>query len=279
MKLIADSGSTKTDWYITSKEGAVKKISTHGINPFYQTISEIVTSLEKDFPNIEGDIEEIFFYGAGCANKEKCTVVKNAICEYFNIEKVLVASDLLGAARSLCQEKEGIACILGTGSNSCHYKAGEIVKNVSPLGYKLGDEGSGAVIGEKLVSNVLKKQLSAATIEMFFERYKITPSEIIDNVYRTTFPNKYLAQFTKFIADNIHIAELENIVLFCFEEFVRRNLLQYDGLYYLTTYYTGSVGYHFKEQLIKTAEKNKLIVGGITKSPMEGLIKYHNHVK
>lgn len=275
MKLIADSGSTKTDWCLIYDDSSMERILTPGINPFYQTTLEIVTNLEEGFPNIDGTIHELFFYGAGCANEEKNRIVENAIFEFFAVEEVFVASDLLGAARSLCQDGEGIACILGTGSNSCHYRDGDIIKNVSPLGYKLGDEGSGAVIGEKLVSDVLKKQLSAATIEMFFDRYKITPTEIIDNVYRKTFPNRYLAQFTKFIADNIHIAELENIVLYCFDEFVRRNLLQYDGLSTLKTYYTGSIGYHFKEQLIKTAEKNKLMIGDITKSPMEGLIKFH----
>ena len=279
MKLIADSGSTKTDWYIIDDGVDIKKVLTKGINPFYQTTEEIFENLALNFPSLGKQVDEILFYGAGCANEEKNKVVEDAIRTFFSPKKIFVASDLLGAARSLCQDKEGIACILGTGSNSCHYNNGEIIKNVSPLGYKLGDEGSGAVIGEKLVSDILKKQLSAATIEMFFDRYKVSPSEIINNVYGRAFPNRYQAQFTKFIADNIYIEELENIVIYCFEEFVRRNLLQYDGLKSLKTYYTGSIGFHFKEQLIKVADKNKLIIGAITKSPMEGLVKFHNYAK
>ncbi len=275
MILIADGGSTKTDWCLQVGNDQYERIKTSGINPYYQSEEEIANSLMQEFSLPKTQIEQIFFYGAGCANAKKNAIVQSALNQCFKTKNIEINSDLLGAARSLCQEEEGIACIMGTGSNSCHYKGGKIVKNVSPLGYRLGDEGSGAVIGEKLVSDILKKQLSASTTEMFFARYQITADEIIENVYRKKFPNRYLAQFTKFIFDNPHIKELEDIVLFCFDDFVRRNLLQYDRIMKIKVNFTGSIAFHFQPQLLKTMQKYKLTIGKISSAPMEGLMAYH----
>ncbi len=276
MKLIADSGSTKTEWCLVNNDKSTRKIITSGINPFYQSTHEILQNLHDDFPAIKASIDEIFFYGAGCGNIEKNKMVENALKNFFNSVKITINSDLLGTARSLCQEREGIACILGTGSNSCKYNGKYIEKNVSPLGYYLGDEGSGAIIGKKLVADILKNQLSSTTIELFFDTYKTKVSEIMENVYKKKFPNRYLAQFTKFISNNIEIEELERIVLFCFDEFVKRNLLQYDNIQNLKTNFVGSVAYYFNKQLKKIMDKNHLAIGIITQVPMEGLRKYHN---
>ncbi len=277
MRIIADSGSTKTDWCLLTQE-KYYSIKTIGINPYYQTTDEIIDSLQTDFSSVDETIESIYFYGAGCANPQKNIIVEKALTAIFGTTNININSDLLGAARSLCQAEEGIACILGTGSNSCYYKDGEIAKNVSPLGYRLGDEGSGAVIGEKLVSDILKNQLSETITKMFFDMYKTTSDEIIENVYRRKFPNRYLAQFTKFIHENIHIAELEEIVLFCFNDFVKRNLMQYEKINFLPVHFTGSVAYHFRNQLHQILDKYKLKLGNITQSPMDGLVIYHkNH--
>ncbi len=279
MVIIADSGSTKTDWCVLKNNKLCEYAKTIGINPYYQTTKDILTGLQQDFKLSFSNIKQIYFYGAGCANATKNKIVKSALNQFFNTANITVNSDLLGAAKSLCQEEEGIACIMGTGSNSCHYKTGRIIKNVAPLGYRLGDEGSGAVIGEKLVSDILKKQLSTSTIEMFFEKYKITVDEIIENVYTKNFPNRYLAQFTKFISENIHIEELENIVLFCFDDFIKRNLMQYDKLAELKVHFTGSVAFYFKNQLEKSMTKYRLSIGKITQSPIDGLILYHKRTK
>ncbi len=276
MIIIADSGSTKTDWCVLESNKVYQSVKTIGINPYYQSDKDILKGLQQDFRISFKDVEQIYFYGAGCANAEKTELVKKALSQFFNTNNITVNSDLLGAAKSLCQDDEGIACIMGTGSNSCHYKAGRIIKNVAPLGYRLGDEGSGAVIGEKLVSDILKKQLSASTIKMFFDKYQVTADEIINNVYTKNFPNRYLAKFTKFISENLHIKELENIVLSCFDNFIQRNLMQYDKIIQLKVHFTGSIAFHFKNQLEKNMNKYGLSIGKITKSPMEGLILYHN---
>ncbi len=275
MKLIADSGSTKTEWCMMHENGTCDRSITSGINPFYQTTDDIINSLQIEFQLEKVAIKEIFFYGAGCANAAKNKIVADALMHYFGCQQVTIESDLMGAAHALCQSEAGIACILGTGSNSCHYDGTTIVKNVSPLGFILGDEGSGAVMGKRLVADVLKNQLSATTIELFFNTFRITPAEILDRVYKQPFPNRYLAQFTKFLSQNIQVKELENLVTDCLNEFVIRNLLQYPNTD-LKVFFTGSIAYYFREQLEKVMEKKGLKIGVINQAPMEGLIEYHN---
>ncbi len=274
MQLIADSGSTKTEWVIIN--GSSKQsIITSGINPFYENSNEILDKLTLEW-SIERIIpKEINFYGAGCANAEKNNIVALALEKFFNTKNIQINSDLLGAARSLCQDKEGITCILGTGSNSCYYDGHSIVHNVSPLGFIIGDEGSGAVMGKLLIADILKKQLPPSIIELFFEEHEMNAPEIVDRIYKKPFPNRYLAQFTKFIKSHIDIPELENIVLHSFNDFVQRNLRQYDRITKLPIHFTGSIAYHFKDQLKTILKQHGLQPGTINPKPMEGLELYH----
>jgi glucosamine kinase len=175
----------------------------------------------------------------------------------------------------LCQTNPGVACILGTGSNSCYYNGSEIVDNVSPLGFILGDEGSGAVLGKILIGDILKKQLSPILINDFFDTYPTSVSEILENVYRKPFPSRYLAGYTKFLSKNIRYPEIENIVIRAFHEFVTRNLLQYPGIDRKPVHFTGSIAFHFEEQLLKVIKERNLISGNIERSPMRGLVEYH----
>ncbi|MGL5318340.1 MAG: ATPase, partial [Bacteroidales bacterium] len=170
MILIADSGSTKTSWALVDQGGMVFEYSTLGINPFFQTSEEIHEDINKNlYPKIKQiTVDEIFFYGAGCALPEKKEIVASVLREFYPNAVVYVESDLLGAARSLCKNTPGIACILGTGSNSCFYNGESIVKNVSPLGYILGDEGSGAVLGKLFVADCLKNQMPARIVDRFY---------------------------------------------------------------------------------------------------------------
>ncbi|HEX3006010.1 MAG TPA: ATPase [Bacteroidales bacterium] len=216
-----------------------------------------------------------FFYGAGCSN-QKQEIVINALKQVFPASQIFVGSDLLGAARSLCQNNSGIACILGTGSNSCFYDGKDIVSHVSPLGYILGDEGSGAVIGKKLVSDILKNQLPEQVSQLFFENYKVDVNSILDSAYKQPFPNRYFAQFTRFISENIQIPELENIVIESFDDFITRNVLQYEQVRSTKISFTGSVAYYFKSQLEKSLKKFGLKPSVITKAPLDDLIEYHN---
>jgi len=276
MKLIADSGSTKTEWSLVDELQVLKTFKTSGINPFYQSEKEIIAALSQEFlSQIKEKVESVYFYGAGCANEEKNSIVIHALSDVIKAPNIFVGSDLLGAARSLCQTSEGVACILGTGSNSCYYDGKTIVSNVSPLGFILGDEGSGAVIGKKLVADILKRQIPPTIIQKFFEAHQLTPAEILDSVYKKPFPNRFLAQFTKFIFKYIHVAEIEEIVICSFKEFITRNVHQYMRAETLEIHFTGSIAFFFKPQLEKVLEQYNLKLGKITMSPLADLVSYH----
>lgn len=274
MILIADSGTTKTEWCMITDQGTFETVVTSGINPFYQEAANISVILQKEFTATK-KFDAIYFYGAGCINQEKKDIVEQALLQVFETEKIFIGSDLLAAARSLCQNQPGVACILGTGSNSCFYNGSEIVTNVSPLGFILGDEGSGAILGKKLISDVLKNQLPQLLIDDFFETYDTTAAEILENVYKKPFPSRYLAGYTKFLSKNINHPEIENIVINSFREFVTRNLLNYPEIHQTEIHFTGSIAFHFEAQLRKAIEEQKLILGNIERTPMNGLIRYH----
>jgi len=276
MILIADSGTTKTEWCVITDEGTSVTLLTSGINPFYQEAENISAILQKEFTAAK-KFDSIYFYGAGCINQEKQDIVKKSLMQVFDASHIFIGTDLLAAAHSLCQDQPGVVCIMGTGSNSCYYDGSEIVANVSPLGFILGDEGSGAVLGKKLISDVLKKQLPQSLINEFFETYHTTAAEILENVYKKPFPSRYLANYTKFLSKNIKHPEIENIVISSFREFVTRNLLQYPGIERTPIHFTGSIAFHFEVQLRKAIEEQHLILGNIERAPMNGLIRYHNN--
>jgi len=280
MILIADSGSTKTEWRLQAdKPISHSTCITKGINPFYQTSAEILQSLKEEYTLNNVKPQAIHFYGAGCANEEKNNIVKDALVEFFGIQDITIESDLTGAARSLCQKTEGIACILGTGSNSCHYDGEKVIANVSPLGFIIGDEGSGAVLGKKLMGDILKNQLPQTIIDLFFSEYKTDRAEILDRIYKKTLPNRYLAQYTKFLSKHIHLEELEELVSGAFDDFIKRNLLQYEGIKKLKINFTGSIAHHFRAQLEKALNKHELKLGTISQAPMDGLAQYHYQSK
>lgn len=274
MKLIADSGSTKTAWIRMDDDGNFESCYTTGINPFMMSMDEIQTLLDREFSLPTEGYEAVFYYGAGALPGKKELLV-DLFRHHFNPEKVEVHSDLVGAARSLCQHSPGIACILGTGSNSCYYDGREVAHNVSPLGYVLGDEGSGAFLGKTLVADVLKNQLPEEICRNFYETYQVTAGDIIEQVYRKPFPNRYLAQYTHFLSRNIQLPEIASLVEKGFQAFFTRNVLQYEQTNELPVHFTGSVAFVFREILEKVALRHNLRMGTVTKEPMEGLIRYH----
>lgn len=275
MILIADSGSSKTEWVIIDGSKIKEPITTSGINPFYQDVSNILTRLNQEFPSPLKTFDAIYFYGAGCANEEKSAIVKSALAQFFTSKALFIESDLLGAARSLCQHSEGIACILGTGSNSCQYDGSVITNNISPLGFILGDEGSGAALGRQLISDILKYQLPEEIGTSFFKKYHTDRAEILEKVYRQPFPNRYLAGYAPFLLEHIQNPAIEKLVLTGLKSFVTRNLLKYNGISQLPIHFTGSIAYYFKPQLDKTLEEEGLILGQISQKPISGLAQFH----
>ena len=275
MILIADSGSTKTDWCVVENGEFILRFKTRGMNPFFQTEEEIGKEIEAGLlPSLKGfEPSAIYFYGAGCAFPEKNDMIRRAVNRYLSVP-VEVGSDLLAAARALCGDQPGITCIMGTGSNSCYYDGREIVKNVSPLGFILGDEGSGAVLGKLLIGDVLKDQLPPALKDQFLTQYELTPALIMDKVYRQPFPNRFLAGFSPFIREHLDEPAIWELVTRSFLAFFTRNVKQYD-YFELPVHLVGSVAWYYQDILKEIAFDLGIRLGTIARSPMEGLIAYH----
>ena len=279
MNLIADSGSTKTDWCVVENGQPIQQISTKGINPFFQSEEEISNEIATSLlPQLKTNaLDAVYFYGAGCGFPDKIAMVHRAITKHLQIKReVEVNTDMLAVAHGLCQHEAGIACIMGTGSNSCYYDGKQIVSNVSPLGFILGDEGSGAVLGKLLVGDILKNQMTPELKEKFLKQFGLTPADIIDHVYRKPFPNRFLASLSPFLAQNIDEPCIHALVLGSFKSFLKRNVMQYENFRNSKVHFIGSVAFYYKTILAEAAQEMNIQLGTIIKSPMEGLIKYHS---
>ena len=283
MILIADSGSTKTDWCLCKKGTVLCSIQTQGINPYHQSEEAIEAVLREELLpqltqhsafNIQNTID-IVFYGSGCANENACNRIKKAIHKVLETKDITVHSDLLGAARALCGHEEGIACVLGTGSNSCLYNGKEITANTPPLGYILGDEGSGAVLGKILLGDVLKNQLPADLCQKFLKEFDLDRLTIIKRVYKEPQANRFLASVTPFLIQNIDRVEVYTLVLNAFKAFFVRNIQQYENYDKLSVNFIGSIAFYYRDVLSQAARECGCTVGNIIKSPMEGLIRFH----
>ncbi len=274
MILIADSGSTKVDWRVIYSDGRSDSASTAGINPYFQSHEEIIKELTTNLlPNIKCEIKEVYFYGAGVA-ADKIDMLKSCFSELFPGCTAEAYTDLLAAARALCGSSPGIACIMGTGSNSCFFDGEKIADNVPACGYILGDEGSGAVLGKKLVSDYLKRQLPADLNAKFNEKYGLNYGAIVERVYRQPYPNRFLATFTIFLNENRESEYVKTLLKNAFSEFFARNISQYDYKNYQVNL-VGSIAYHFKDMLIEAAAERGMKIGKVLKSPIDGLEEYH----
>jgi len=276
MILIADSGSTKTDWRIIAKDGSIQQLKTEGFNPYYQSSDEISRVLKADLlPKITSDISTIHFYGAGCANPEKNAVVKDALQRNFQNCTIEINSDLLAAARATCNHEQGIACILGTGSNSCLFDGKEIVENIRPLGFLLGDEGSGAYLGKMLLVSCLRKELPENLARKFNDTYNTSIDEVLQKVYKEPFPNKYLASFSKFLFDNINEPYVYQLVYQAFETFVKKNVMKYENHENVKVHFVGSIAFYYANVLRQVTNDLGLMLKNILESPIAGLTLYH----
>ncbi len=282
LKLIADCGSTKIDWALVDPAGSiVGRMSTGGINAVMLTEEEIASRLADELmPQLAGSaslVGSVYFYGAGCLSDEVCGSVSRAIARNLpGASAIEVNTDLLAAARALCGRRPGIACILGTGSNSCYYDGRQICDNVSPLGYILGDEGSGAVLGRLLIGDVLKGQLPADLCQKFLRHYDLDRLSIIRRVYREPQANRFLASVTPFLLENIDHPAVHDLVVRSFTDFFRRNVLSYDAARDLPVNFVGSIAWYYRDVLAEAAARSGCSVGLILRSPMEGLVRFHS---
>lgn len=275
MILIADSGSTKVSWRVLHKDGTVQAIHTMGINPFFVTEEEIIQTLEGTLkPAIKGTVEQVFFYGAGVAGQDKIDLLTRCFHTVFPGCRVEAYSDLLAAARCMLGKEKGIAAILGTGANTCFYDGENIADNVPACGYILGDEGGGAVLGKKLVSDYLKRMLPEDLSTAFEKQYKLGLLDIIEKVYRQPLPNRFLASFALFLGAHATHPYVKDFLARAFDEFFVRNIAHYDYKTYEVNI-VGSVAFYFKEHVEAAAARNGMRIGQIVRTPIEGLVAYH----
>ena len=280
MILIADCGSTKIDWCVVENGEVKKQVFTSGINALLMTEEQIRETLANELAQevAEFEIESVYYYGAGCLFDDICANVRRAIAANVPTAKTIeVHSDLVAAARALCGNQEGIACILGTGSNSCFWDGEKIADNVSPLGYIIGDEGSGAVLGKLLVGDVLKKQLPEELCEKFLKEYELDRQKIIESVYKRPAANRFLASLSPFLSKNIEEPAIHRLVLNAFKSFFVRNIENYKDYKNYAVSFVGSVAFYYREVLEEAAKAVDIKIGTIIKSPMEGLVKYHSN--
>ena len=280
MILIADSGSTKTDWRLIDDDKNIHPYTTIGLNPYFQTTEQIAEEIRKDIVTrmrtevVESDLD-IFFYGAGCSNISMCKVVDKALKNNFHDANIEVNHDLLAAARALCKNSEGIASIIGTGSNSCYYDGKKIVENIPALGYLLGDEGSGAHIGKTFIIAYLYDELPKSIATDFYDNYKLNKGDIFEHAYRKPLPNKFLASFSKYIHQNIHHPYLSDLVKNCFHQFFEKHICKYSKHKQVPFHCVGSVGFYYADILRSVALEKGIKVGSISEFPIEELVKFH----
>ena len=279
MILIADSGATKTDWVLLDTAGTAprKRITTQGIHPLFQSEDDMAHIVATGLLPALGTcrVNELHFYGAGCLPQTSQAVAR-ALRRHLYVEgDVEVCTDLLAAARALCGRQPGIACILGTGSNSCYYDGRSIAKHVPPLGFILGDEGSGAYLGKRLLGDALKGQLPASLKEALLQYLGMTETDIIDRVYRQPLPNRFLASLSPFLAAHLDDRLIHTLVKDAFTAFLQRNVMQYRDYHRYPTHCTGSIAHHYREVLKEAAQEAGITLGTIAQSPMQGLMDYH----
>lgn len=277
VKLIADSGATKAEWSLINN-GQRKTILTQGISPYFLNKEEITALLLKELkPKLKNvPIDEIYYYGTGCANPDNAKLMKKAIREVFPEASIEVNHDLLAAARALCGDEKGIACILGTGSNSCYYNGKRIVSNSPGLGYVLGDEGSGAYLGKRVLQYYLYNTFDDELRGRFDVTYLTNGAEILENVYKNPLPNRYLAGFVMFLAENRGHYMIENIIEDCLNDFFFTHLCKYKEIWTQPVNFVGSVAYGFRDVLEDLCRSYEFELGKVLKKPMSGLIEYHS---
>jgi glucosamine kinase len=278
--LIADSGSTKTDWSLITPGKKARHFQTAGLNPFFRTAddcSAVLTNELKIKPQKES-IDQIFFYGAGVKDRSKAAFIEKVLRQHFGVKKVAAFSDMLGAARATCGAQKGICAILGTGSNSCYYNGSKIAVQNPSLGFIVGDEGSGTYMGKRVLQYYFYKTFDDDLKAAFENKYGNNLTDILQNIYGQPGANRYLASFTQFLIEQRGHYMVENIIEDALIDFYQRHILKYREAWKHPIHFVGTVAYVFRDVIDSLHEQYGLETGTIAKAPIEGLIKYHKQL-
>ncbi len=281
MLLIIESGSTKTEWrYLAHPDEKYESFFSLGINPYYQTTAEIILSQKSSIDWVKSkQIQEVFYYGAGITDESKKEIVQQFLSHSITGSAIIIVeSDLVGAARSLCGEGKGIACILGTGSNSGYFDGQNIVEQIPPLGFWLGDEGSGGHLGKMLILSYLHQEMPTGAQEMFIKRFgSLSRLDILSKAYQGEYPNRWFASFSKFLFDHRKNPFCYQMIEKSLNDFCELYLLKYSTVKDATIHFTGSVGFYYSDILKRVLLKYQLKIGHISEGPMAGLCLYHKN--
>lgn len=274
--LIADSGATKTAWRLL-ENGKKSTFYTKGISPYYMTQHEMIQLMRKEFPKkiLSKSIHQVHYYGTGCKTKTKANIVMRAIKALYPDASIHVTHDLMGAAIATCGNEKGIACILGTGSNSCYFNGSRLVANSPGLGYVLGDEASGAYFGKILLQHFLYKKLDDLLEKSFINIFKTNKEEILHHVYKEPFPNRYLAGFAKFLSMHRGHYIIENIIEDGFHAYMGTHLLSYPQSARVPVHFVGSIAFHFKDKIDELCKVYGFRLGQVIQNPIDGLTHFH----
>jgi len=276
-KLIVDSGATKAEWCLLHGNGKRQELFTQGISPYFLSASQIEELLDRELlPRLKKNPAEVFYYGTGLANKDNVKMIRKVLKKLFPGALVEADHDMMAAARALCGTNSGIACILGTGSNSCYYNGKKIIKNRPGLGYVLGDEGSGAFLGKKVIQYYLYETFDEDLRYRFDLKYTTNRTEILENIYKKPLPNRYLASFTGFLAENRGHYMVENIIEDGLNDFFFTHLSKFPEVWKTQVNFVGGVAYGFQDVLSELCKVYKFELGKILKNPMEGLTAFHS---
>lgn len=281
MILVADSGSTNTDWAIIEKDKITSTFTTKGFSPYFTKSDEIPTELKKKIPSyiqLEG-INEVLFYGSGCSSTQMNNIIHEGLRQFFRFSSIKIESDLLAAARALFFKESGIVLILGTGSNTCIYDGSTIIENVPSLGYVLGDEGGGGYLGKLFITNLLYNNIPKEIHEDFRLKYNLTHSDILYKIYKEPNPNRFLASFCDFVLKHNQNSTIDKIIKKSFTDLFLNHITKYESYQNYKIRVTGSVGFYFREQLKEVAKDFNIHIDLIERNPIIRLAQYHinNH--
>jgi glucosamine kinase len=277
MILVADSGSSKTDWVLASDKQKPVKFSTGGLNPYFLTEREVVKIVQEQAPVMVNHfplIEEIYFFGAGCSSPDKREIISNALTQLFPRAFISVDSDLLGSAYATCGHHKGLVCILGTGSNISFFDGEDVGAGKHGLGYILGDEGSGTWFGKALITDFLYGIMPPDIHAQFYEAYKLDKDEVVNNVYFKKRPNSYLASFTRFLSDIKDTSYGKSLIEQGLLEFININIKSYPDYSEYTCHFVGSIAYFFGDELRTLCAANGISVGKIIRQPIDDLLDF-----
>lgn len=276
MIIIADSGGSKIDWRLLKKDGTIGQAYSPGFNPYYQPLNHLTNIVEEHLvPKVDEQVEKIFYYGTGVSSEKNVIVIQDAFAKYWPKAHIEIGWDLLAAGRALCGTERGIACILGTGSNSCLYDGEKIIGNVANLGWILADEGSGTYIGKKFIFDYFRKEMPDKLADQFYKRFPFSREEVLEKVYQGEKPGAFLASFSKFIFQHIDEPYCYKLIYNSFADFYQNNVMKYDDYKNTKVHFVGSIGFYYSDILRQVANDKGITVKNILEGPIAGLTLYH----